>query len=197
MMRESELVADPLNRLIQAEAGFDADHEEVERVRQPETNPVLAALGQPAERHRREQVPERAEGQRHQQIRPRQQRRHQQEEQRDRAGQPNTEKERKRLGAAIPGRHELLLQLAHFGRRLRGGGADFPERFGYGSAVAPFADDGPFLLAAADQFAETALDRGLAAARQRHRARGDDQGCKEKRKERKQQDHGYTSILMT
>ena len=46
-MREGELVADALNRLIEAEAGFDADHEQVERVGQAQADPVLPPLGHP------------------------------------------------------------------------------------------------------------------------------------------------------
>ncbi len=59
-MREVELVADALNRLVEAEPRFDADHEQVERVGQPEPDPVLAPLGHAAERHARQQVAERA-----------------------------------------------------------------------------------------------------------------------------------------
>ena len=59
-MREPELLADPLNRLVQAESGFDADDEQVERVRQPQADPMLALLGHPAERHAGQQVAERA-----------------------------------------------------------------------------------------------------------------------------------------
>ena len=50
-MREPELLADALNGLVQTEAGFDADHEQVERVRQPQADPVLAPLRHPAEHH--------------------------------------------------------------------------------------------------------------------------------------------------
>ena len=46
-VRERELLADALNRLIETEPRFDADHEQVERVGQPEPDAVLPPLGQP------------------------------------------------------------------------------------------------------------------------------------------------------
>ena len=52
-MRERQLLADPLNRLVEAEAGFDADHEQVERVGQAEAHPVLPPLGHPRQHHAR------------------------------------------------------------------------------------------------------------------------------------------------
>ena len=58
-MRERELLADALNRLIEAEPGLDADDQQVERVGQPEADAVLPALGQAAEHHARQQVAER------------------------------------------------------------------------------------------------------------------------------------------
>ena len=61
-MRELELVADALDRLVEAEPRFDADHEQIERVGQPEPDAMLAALRHASERHARQQVAERAAG---------------------------------------------------------------------------------------------------------------------------------------
>ena len=56
-MGEGELVADALNRLIEAEARFDADHEEIERIGQRQADAMLPPLRLAAQRHAREQVP--------------------------------------------------------------------------------------------------------------------------------------------
>src|SRR5439155_24090582 len=55
---ERELVADALNGLVEAEAGFNADDEKIERVRQRKTDAMLPLLRLPAEDHARQQVPE-------------------------------------------------------------------------------------------------------------------------------------------
>ena len=52
-IRESELGADAGHGLIEAEAGFDADDEQVERVGERQADAVRAALGQPREDHAR------------------------------------------------------------------------------------------------------------------------------------------------
>ena len=59
-MRERQLFADALNRLIQAEPRFDADDQQIERVGQAEADAMLPPLRQPSERHRRQHVADRA-----------------------------------------------------------------------------------------------------------------------------------------
>ena len=59
-MREVQLLADALNRLVEAEPGLDADDEQIERVGQAEADPVLPLLRQAGEHHARQQVAERA-----------------------------------------------------------------------------------------------------------------------------------------
>ena len=47
LVRERQLFADALQRLVEAEARFDADHEQVERVGQRQPDPMLPLLGHP------------------------------------------------------------------------------------------------------------------------------------------------------
>ena len=69
-MREVELVGDALNRLIEAKPRFDADDEQVERVGQPQPDPLLAALRETPEAHARQQIREGGRAKRHQDVRP-------------------------------------------------------------------------------------------------------------------------------
>ena len=50
-IRERQLAADALQRLIEAEPGFDADDQQVERIGERQPDAVRAALGQPREHH--------------------------------------------------------------------------------------------------------------------------------------------------
>src|SRR5437667_443695 len=49
----------------------------------------------------------------------------------------------------------------------------------------------------AGDLVQAALDRQRVPRRQRHRAGRDEQRCEDEREDRKQEGHGYTSILMT
>ena len=118
-MRERELFADALNGLIEAQPRFDADDEQVEDVGETEPDAVLAALGEPSEHHRRQQVTEAAACQRNHQVRPNQQRRGEQGEHQQGKPEPDAEEDHQRFTIPEPGAHEPLLQLRHLGRRLR------------------------------------------------------------------------------
>ena len=59
LVRERQLLADALDRLVEAESGLDADDQQVERVGQRQPDPVLPALRHPAERHPGQQVSDR------------------------------------------------------------------------------------------------------------------------------------------
>ena len=58
-MRERELFADALDRLVEAQASLDAHDQQVQGVRQRQPDPVLPALRHPAERHPWQEVAER------------------------------------------------------------------------------------------------------------------------------------------
>ena len=55
---ELELAADALQRLVEAEAGLDADDEEVEHVGERQADAVGAALGHPRQHHAGQDVAE-------------------------------------------------------------------------------------------------------------------------------------------
>ena len=59
-MSELQLLADALDGLIQAKAGFHAHDQQVEHVGQAEANAMLPGFGHPGEHHRRHDVAEQA-----------------------------------------------------------------------------------------------------------------------------------------
>jgi len=194
-VREIELVTNALNRLVQAEPGFHADDQQVERVRQAKTNPMLPFLREPPERHAGQEVAEGAGAQRQHDAGLADNRRTGDHEQEQRESEPDAEEDRQRLVLAIAGGDQLLPELAHLRRRPRRHVTDPLERVEHRPAVAGVL--GGLLDAATGDFVEPAPDGRREAGRHRHRPRGDEQRGEEKRKQRQQHQHGYTSILIT
>ena len=97
---ERQLVADAQNRLVQAQAGLDADHHQVEGVGQAELDLVLALLGHPGQddagQHVAEQRPAKPNGH----VRPDNQRRRKEHEGAQGHRHAQADKQRQRLGAA-------------------------------------------------------------------------------------------------
>ena len=126
-MRERELLADPLNGLIETETCFDADDEQVEDVGETEPDAMLALLGQSAEHHARQHVAEAAARQRHRHVRSKQHRRGQHGEHQQGEPEPDAEENHQRFTIPVPGVHEPQLKLRHFGQRPRRHAADALE----------------------------------------------------------------------
>ena len=63
-IREGQLLADARQRLIEAEARFDADDQQVERVGERQPDAMLTAAGLAREQHARKHVAERRRRQR-------------------------------------------------------------------------------------------------------------------------------------
>ena len=84
-MREHQLVADALHRLIEPEACFDAHDQQVEGIGQRQPNLVLPPLLEPRQNDVREQIAEPGPTERQRDVGPDDQRRRQQREQNGRA----------------------------------------------------------------------------------------------------------------
>ena len=65
---ERQLGADALQRLVEPEAGFDADHQQVEHVGERQADPVRPALGDPREHHPGQDVAEAEAAEREQDV---------------------------------------------------------------------------------------------------------------------------------
>ena len=97
-VRERHLVGHALNRLIETEAGFDADDHQVERVGQAETDHVLTLLGDAARAHARQHVADAAGAERQHEVRRHQDRRREEGEHQQREADPDAEEDGQRLG---------------------------------------------------------------------------------------------------
>ena len=193
-MRERQLLADALNRLIEAEAGLDADDEQVERVGQAQADAVLPLPGHAAEHHARQHVADDAPTS----AVPRFGRTMSGVDSTTKATQrdaeADAEEDDQRFVAAVAGGDQPVLQLAHLADRLRRDVAEPLQRV-----------DDHLLVAGVDRRLHRARRstspsrRSMAtdaAPKSSSAAAGDQQRREQEREQRKQQRHDYTSILM-
>ena len=196
-VREGQLLADALNRLVEAEAGLDADDQQVERVGQAETDAVLPALRHaarapcPAARSRRRRPPSAIDEVRR--DRGAASRSSANAQQRD--ADADAEEDDERFAAAVAGVDQPLLQLAHLRRRPRRHAAEPLQRIDDG--LAPYVGFVGLGRRHAGHFAEAPLDRAGAARRQRHRRRPRPAAMRTGTRAAAAAASRYTSILMT
>ena len=135
-MRERQLVADALNRLVETETGLDADDEQVERVGQPEADAMLPASSPcarapcPAGRSRAGTPTSATSRFGRTMIGVAKQR-----ERRQRDADADAEEDDERFAAAVAGGDQPLLQLAHF--RWPICGATLPRRLSVSTTALP------------------------------------------------------------
>ena len=98
---ERQLLADALQRLVEAEARFDADDQQVERVGERQADAVRAPLRQARQHHAGQDVAEAEAAERHRQVFGRAKiDAREQREQPEREGDADAEEDRQRLVAA-------------------------------------------------------------------------------------------------
>src|SRR5262249_13445246 len=105
------------------------------------------------------------------------------------------EEHRHRLGVAVAGGDQALLQLAHLRRGAGRALADALQRVDEALEAGAVGRRRAELRAA--DLAEPLLDDGRAGRRERHGGAGDEQRDEHEREKREQQRHDYTSILIT
>ncbi len=117
---ELELATDPGERLVEAEACFDADDEQIEHIGERESDLVRAALRQARQDHSRQQVTGADTGQREREVRTHHNGRRKDREQHQREDDADTEEDRQRFVTTKAGLHEAESQAAELAGRSRG-----------------------------------------------------------------------------
>jgi hypothetical protein len=174
---ERQLLADAGEGLVEPETRFDADDEEVQRIRERQADLVGAPLGEAREHHPREDVAEADARQRQRDVRAHDDRRREERKERERGHDADAEEDRDRLVAPVAGLDQAQAQLAHLlgrsGRLLADALEQLDERL---ERLALFD-----AFATWHQLFETPIDRDRLARHQQERSRCDNERSEDER----------------
>ena len=193
-MGERQLLADALHRLVEAQPRLDADHQQVERVRQRQADPVLALLGHPRQHHAGQHVAEAAPRQRQQRFGRRRAASRAPRSSASAHADADAEEDDSASCAAVAGLHQPLLQLAHLRWRLRRELAEPLERAddASDSTASPLSSDG-----CRARPRRVAVDRRGRLGASASAPAVTSSETNSERQQRQQNRHAHTSILMT